>query len=105
MEIKYPFVHHVYFWLQNPESNEDKLALFKGLQDLSKVTEIREFHIGVPASTNRDVIENSYGFSWLALFDSLEDEEIYQTHPIHLAFIDSCKHLWSKVTVFDSISK
>jgi hypothetical protein len=103
MEIKQPFIHHVFFWLKNPESEADKNSLFEGLQLLSGVPTIQTFHIGQPASTNRSVIETSYSFSWLATFNSLAEEEIYQTHPIHLLFIEQCKHLWDKVIVYDSV--
>ena len=34
------FIHHVYFWLKNPESKEDFAKLVKGLEALSKV----EYH-------------------------------------------------------------
>ncbi|MBN8720321.1 MAG: Dabb family protein [Sediminibacterium magnilacihabitans] len=97
------FVHHVYFWLGNPVSQEDHAALLAGLQALSKVPSIQQFHIGIPAGTNRDVIDTSYAFSWLAIFANQEDQDAYQIDPIHLHFIDTCKHLWNKVVVYDSI--
>ena len=97
------FVHHVYFWLNNPESSEDLKKLLEGLRKLSKVKTIKMFHIGKPAGTNRDVIDSSYAVSWLLMFDSRADQDSYQTDPIHLKFIDECKHLWKKVVVYDSI--
>ena len=97
------FVHHVYFWLKNPGSKEDLKALIKGLEDLSKIDYIQMFHIGVPADTNRDVIERTYAVSWLNVFKNKEDEERYQSDPVHLHFIDTCKHLWEKVVVYDSV--
>lgn len=97
------FVHHVYFWLNNPESADDLKKLLEGLNKLSKVKTIKMFHIGKPAGTNRDVIDSSYAVSWLLLFNSREDQDSYQTDPIHLKFIDECKHLWKKVVVYDSI--
>ncbi len=103
MEIQHPFVHHVYFWLRNPFSQEDHQALLKGLQELSAVPTIQQFHIGVPADTNREVIETSYSFSWLAIFNNKKEEEIYQHHPIHLNFIANYKNLWKKVIVYDSV--
>jgi len=103
MLLQQQFIHHVYFWLANPESKADHDALLKGLQDLSAVPTILSSHIGVPAATNRDVIDTSYAFSWLAVFETAADQDIYQTHPIHLHFVDTCKHLWKKVVVYDSI--
>jgi len=97
------FVHHVYFWLKNPSSEADKAKLLEGLDALTKVPQIKMAHIGLPASTNRSVIERSYAVSWLLFFDSLEQEEIYQTHPIHLKFVENYSHLWEKVIVYDSV--
>lgn len=97
------FVHHVYFWLKNPTSESDKAKLIEGLDILSKVSEIKMAHIGTPASTNRGVIERGYAVSWLLFFNNIDDEEIYQKHPIHLKFIEDYSHLWEKVIVYDSV--
>lgn len=97
------FVHHVYFWLEHPNSNEDKTALLEGLKKLSKVPTIQQFHIGKAAPTNRHVIDTSYALSWLAIFDNATDQDAYQIDPIHLEFVESCKHLWKKVVVYDSL--
>jgi len=97
------FIHHVYFWLNNPENNSDFEQLAEGLKKLSKVETIREFHIGKPASTCRPVIESGYSLSWLLLFDSKEDHDSYQVDPIHLKFVEECAHLWSKVVIYDTV--
>lgn len=96
------FIHHVYFWLKNPSNEADKAKLIEGLTALSKVPTIRFHHIGTPASTNRSVIERGYSVSWMLFFDNLEEEEIYQKHPIHLKFVEDYSHLWEKVIVYDS---
>lgn len=100
---KETFVHHVFFWLKNPTVEGDRVKLLEGLEKLSKVPQIRMVHIGAPASTNRSVIERGYSVSWLLFFDSLEEEEIYQKHPIHLKFVEDYAHLWEKVIVYDSV--
>lgn len=98
------FIHHVFFWLKNPESKEDLQQLIEGLKQLSNASTIKEFHIGKPAGTNRDVIDTTWSVSWLLLFDNKEDQDIYQTDPVHLKFINDCSHLWKKVVVYDAIS-
>lgn len=97
------FIHHVYFWLNNPESKEDFDKLVAGLRKLSSVKTINAFHIGKPADTNRDVIDRSYSVSWMLMFKNKADQDSYQVDPIHLKFIDDCKHLWKKVVVYDSV--
>lgn len=98
------FIHHVFFWLKNPGDKEDLNQLMDGLKKLSKAPTIKEFHIGVPANTKRDVIDFSYSASWLLLFENTHDQDVYQTDPIHLKFIDECSQLWSKVVVYDTVS-
>lgn len=97
------FIHHVYFWLKNPESKENRNELVAGLKKLSHVTTIQSFHIGMPAATNRDVIDSTYSVSWLLLFKNKEDQDSYQADPIHLKFVEECAHLWSKVIVYDTV--
>lgn len=104
MELKNTFIHHVFFWLKNADSNEDKQRLIEGLQKLSSVKTIKQFHIGVPANTNRDVIENTYSVSWMLFFENDADQESYQTDPIHLKFVEDCSHLWKRVVVHDSVN-
>ena len=98
------FIHHVYFWLKNPESTDDYNDLIEGLNKLSGAAIIKDFHIGKPAATNREVIDSSYAVSWLLLFNNKEDQDSYQTDPMHLKFIDDCAHLWNKVVVYDTVA-
>ena len=103
MQLQNTFIHHVFFWLkENDESNREQLI--EGLKKLSSVSTIKQFHIGVPANTNREVIENTYNVSWMILFDNAADQDSYQVDPIHLNFVKECSHLWNKVMVFDTIN-
>jgi hypothetical protein len=98
-------VHHVFFWLKNPDSKEDLAKLLAGIRTLAQIETVRGLHVGVPASTEkRAVVESSYSASELLLFDDVEGQNSYQTHPIHQKFVTDCSHLWSRVTVFDSVS-
>jgi hypothetical protein len=102
-EMKNIFIHHVYFWLKNTGNAEDLSKLLEGLKKLSAVKTIKQFHVGKPASTSREVIDGSYAVSWLTLFDNKADQDSYQTDPIHLKFVEECSSLWSKVIVYDSV--
>jgi hypothetical protein len=77
--------------------------LIEGLRKLAATPTIKDFHIGIPAGTERDVVDNSYALSWLALFNSKEDHDAYQSHPVHLKFVEDCSYLWQKVVVFDTV--
>ena len=96
-------IHHVFFWLNHPDSTEDLQSLKQGLEKLSAVKTIKAFHIGRPADTRRDVIDSSYALSWCTIFESKEDQDHYQVDPIHLKFVEECSELWSRVVVYDSV--
>jgi len=102
-EIKGIFIHHVYFWLAEPGNTHHKELLVEGLKKLSSVQTIQRFHIGEPANTSREVIDSSYSISWILIFNNAADQDNYQTDPVHLRFVDECKHLWKRVQVYDTI--
>ena len=97
------FIHHVFFWMKDPMNMEDRRNLEAGLTKLSSIDLIKTRHIGIPANTNRDVIERTYQYSILFTFKNKADQDIYQSHPDHLKFVDECSHLWKQVTVFDTV--
>lgn len=100
-----PPVHHmVYFWLANPESASDRDKLIAGLKSLEGIPQVQKLFVGVPASTMvRDVIDNSFHVSELMMFNNTEDQDAYQTHPLHVKFVEECSGLWEKVVVHDSL--
>jgi hypothetical protein len=101
---KKQLAHHVFFWLKNPDSVDDRNKLIEGLRTLGSIKVIKKLHIGLPASTEkRDVVDNSYQVAELLFFDSIEDQNNYQSHPVHKKFVDDYSHLWSKVVVYDSL--
>jgi hypothetical protein len=98
-------VHHVFFWLKNPDSAADRDQLIAGLRKLAAVDVIRSLQIGVPASTEqRDVVDSSFHVSELMVFDNVVDQKTYQDHPVHKDFIAKCGHLWAKVIVYDMVT-
>lgn len=104
MEKKYPLAHHVLFWLKNPDSKADRDQLVAGIKTLKKIETVGSLHVGIVASTEkREVVDTSWGVSELIFFSDLAGQDTYQTHPLHLKFIENCSHLWSKVVVFDAI--
>ncbi|WP_454831327.1 Dabb family protein [Pseudoxanthomonas wuyuanensis] len=97
-----PVVHHVFFWLKNPDSKEDLAKLLAGLRTLAGIDTVRGIHIGVPADTEqRGVVDGSYSASEILFFDDVAGQNAYQVHPIHKQFIADCEHLWQRVVVYD----
>ena len=101
---EWPVIHHVFFWLKNPGSAEDRDKLVAGVKTLSKIETVKKLRVGVVASTEkRDVVDNSWAVSELMFFTDLAGQATYQTHPVHLEFIKNCSHLWEKVIVYDAV--
>ena len=102
----YPkLVHHVFFWLKNPQSKEDLAKLLAGLRTLARIESVRGAHFGVPASTEkRDVVDNSFSASEILFFDDTAGQKTYQDHPIHKQFVADCSHLWERVVVYDAFA-
>jgi hypothetical protein len=76
----------------------------KGVTTLPKIELVKFGEVGKPASTNRPIIERSYSYSLLLVFEDKPAHDEYQTHPVHLKFIEDCSHLWNRVLIYDSES-
>lgn len=101
---KMQVTHHVFFWLKNRDSKQDRDMLIEGLRTLRNIKTVRKLHIGIPASTEeRPVVDSSYSVSELMFFDDVAGQDAYQSDPIHLQFVEKYSHLWEKVVVYDSI--
>jgi len=96
------FVHHVFFWLKEGLSNEDVKKFEDSVQTLLTIGYMKTGDVGKPAATDRPVIDSSYSYSLLTVFENIQGHDRYQEDPIHLKFIEDCKHLWSKVQIYDS---
>jgi hypothetical protein len=100
-----PIVHHVFFWLKNPASVEDRDQLVVGLKTLAGIPLIKELYVGILANTEkRDVVDASWQVSELMFFNDLQSQASYQQNPIHLDFVKNYSHLWEKVVVFDTMN-
>ena len=98
-------LHHVFFWLKNPDSKVDREKLITGVKSLAAIETVRSIHVGIPASTEkRDVVDNSYHVSELLGFDDVAGQDAYQVHPLHQKFIEEHQHLWAKVVVYDAVA-
>lgn len=97
------FVHTVFFWLNRPENPAERATLYAGLQALATIAEIKTAYVGVAADTRRPVIDSSYDFSITFIFETPHQQDIYQKHPDHTKFIDTCAHTWKRVQVYDAV--
>ena len=96
-------LHHVFFWLKDPSSEQDRLKLVEGLRSLAQAETVAGIHIGFPAATpQREVIDNTYDVSLLLTFRTVEDHNQYQENPVHTKFVEDRGHLWKNVRIYDT---
>jgi hypothetical protein len=98
------FVHAVYFWLRGDLPASDHRLFDAWLPKLTKIPGVRHGYAGVPAATDRPVIERSYTSALVLVFDDAAGEAAYQVHPLHDQFRAECGSFWTHVRIFDSVS-
>ena len=95
-------VHAVYFWLK-PETSAADIRLFREkVEALLKIPTVSHGWVGKPAATARPVIDSSYSFALVVVFQDMAAHDAYQVHPVHDDFRDSTSRLWNLVKVYDS---
>ena len=94
--------HIVVFWLKDDLSDAQRSAFREGLESLKTIESAHAVYIGAPAKTgDRPVIDKSYSLALTVLFDTIQDHDAYQVHPLHQAFVRKCGPLWSRVLIYD----
>lgn len=97
------FVHTVYFWLNNPDSEEDQKQFEKAMKKfMNKSKHANTHYVGKPPTATRDVVDDSFTYALIVSFKSAKQQEKYQNEKAHLAFIEEAGSLWNKVIVYDS---
>jgi hypothetical protein len=92
-------IHQVFFWLKDGQDVEEFKREASKLESCPTVSRL---YMGTPAPTEaRDVVDNSYQVACTFFFDSLQDQNAYQSDPIHLEFIEKNAEKWESVKVYD----
>jgi hypothetical protein len=99
------FVHAVYFWLRPDLTLQEKERFDAGVRSLRGITGVRNAYVGVPAPTDRPVIERSYSRALVLVFADQATHDAYQADPVHDRFRNECHDLWTSVRIFDSIDE
>jgi len=94
-------IHNVYFWLQDRLEANQVAEFEKGLASLCGDSAVQKGWYGKPAKTDRDVVENSYSYGLVLVFDDLGAHDRYQEGAIHLKFVADHLEKWHKVVVHD----
>jgi hypothetical protein len=98
------FIHAVYFWLRDDLTAEDKKRFAAGLRSLRAIEGVDHGYIGVPAATDRAVIERGYSRGLVLVFADQRAHDAYQVHPVHDRFRDECSGYWKTVRIYDTVT-
>jgi hypothetical protein len=99
------FVHAVYFWLRDDLTPAQQAQVDAGLRSLRAIEHVRRGYIGVPAPTDRPVIERGYSRALVLVFADEAAHDAYQAHPVHDRFREECGGFWTTVRIFDSVGE
>jgi hypothetical protein len=99
------FIHAVYFWLRQDLKPTERERFAAGLRSLRGIEGVHHGYIGVPAPTDRPVIERGYSNSLVLVFPDQAAHDAYQTHPVHDRFREECGAFWTTVRIFDSVTE
>jgi hypothetical protein len=94
-------VHNVFFWLRADLPAEAIKEFEAGLASLVKVPAVRHGFWGRPAKTDRPIIDRTYSYGLTLAFENLAGHDVYQEHPIHLAFVMNNKSKWTDIKIYD----
>lgn len=98
------FVHVVLFWLH--DKDRDAESFETSVKKFIESSEyVQSMHLGSPAMTPREVVDNSYSYCLIVSFADKAAHDAYQAEQVHLDFIEESKDLWSRVQIFDSLNE
>jgi hypothetical protein len=95
------FSHVVIFWTDPDKPNAADEVIKSARENLSTVPGVVSFHAGKMATSHRAVVDQSYQVGLNIQFETKQAQDKYQVHPQHLAFVEKCKTLWTKVVIYD----
>ena len=85
-----PFLHIVFFWLKEPDNQEDRAEFEAAIKKLIvNNPQATSSHLGCPASSEkRNVVDNSFTYCYTMSFPDLDTQNKYQRDPTHSLFIE-----------------
>lgn len=97
------FVHAVYFRLRDDLTSAERARYVAGVRSLLTIDAVAHGWVGVPAATDRPVIDRDYDYALVVVFADQRAHDVYQDHPVHDRFRAECSPLWTRVRIFDSV--
>ena len=92
-------IHSVYFWFK-PDADPAVVAAFEsGLKRLTSIADITTAYFGKPEATpKRAVVDDSYAWALVEVFEDLAAHDRYQDHPTHQQFLNDFSASWQRAS-------
>ena len=95
--------HNVFFWLKPDLTDAQRAEFVAALEALRAIPHLDTFLLGTPAGVaDRPVVDKSFDYSVTCLFKDMESHNAYQSHPLHVAFLEQGKPKWIRSQVYDA---
>jgi len=96
------FSHVVIFWTKTDVPNATEQLLAGAEQYLKPCPGVLHYHCGKMACSHRDVVDQSYQVALNLIFEDRAMQDAYQTHPLHVEFVEKVfKTCCERVVVYD----
>jgi hypothetical protein len=96
------FSHVVIFWTKPGEPKAADTLAAGMAQYLKPIPGAVHFHVGRMAPSSRPVVDQTYQIALYLQFPDRKTQDIYQSHPLHLEFVEKVlKPNCSKFVVYD----
>lgn len=96
-------MHTVYLWLRDDLTELDRHALQDGLRVLTTAPSVIHGYVGIPADITREIVDRSYAYSLVLIFNDMEGHNKFQNDPRHHHFRNTFRTYWKKVLIYDSL--
>jgi hypothetical protein len=96
-------IHAVFFWLKPGVTDAERAHFTSEVRKLSAVRTVDKLYVGAPAKiAERSVTDRSFDVALTIVFRDGPAHDAYQVDPVHLAFVERNKAVWTRVQVYDS---
>jgi hypothetical protein len=97
-------IHSVYFWLKDDLENASRAQFEQGLAALCVDTAVSRGYFGVPAVSERAVVDSSYSYGLVLIFEDTARHDQYQVGAVHDDFLAKNAAKWTRIQVYDVIT-
>jgi hypothetical protein len=96
------FSHVVIFWTRPEVADAADQLVAGGEQYLRPIPGVRSFHMGRMVGSHRPVVDQTYQVALNLVFDTKEEQDAYQVHPLHIEFVEKVfKPCCARAVVYD----